>query len=444
MDRLANAQRDFEVDGRDYDGATERVMGRRGMLQARIGLVPLPYYLALLAVLAVAVTMPGRLDLVSGLLLPVVGGFTLAELGQRIPLLRKTGLDTVLVLLVPSWLASAGLLPEDGVTALRRLIQATDAIGLFVTILVVGSVMSLERAALPADMMRLVAMLAFGTMAALGGGIAAAALIGREVVETVVLTLAPTMAGGLSLGAFPMSAAYAEALGASQGALLARMLPPMITANLLAILLAGAVFSLERRHDDGDGPASPLPEPPKPAGQESHGHLALAFAGLVALHVASSHIARSSGSAAPLIVLLASVLLRLFDPWLAGPRQDVVLLYRGCLRALIHPVLFIAGMLFIPWGLLVEGFTSIDLLPVAAAVGGMVLAGAALARPLGLSVADGAVLALSRVAMGGTGTIAILSASHRLRLMPQAQILTRIGGAITLAAAMAGISAFDP
>lgn len=415
-----------------------------GMAQARIGLVPLPLYLALLTALAVAIAVPDGGELASGLLLPVVGGFTLAEIGGRIPWLRNAGLDTVLVLLVPSWLASASLLPDSDLMALSRLLEATDAVGFFVTVLIVGSVMSIERASLPADMLRLMVLLAFGTMAALVGGLAAAMLLGRPAIETLALTLAPAMAGGLSAGAIPLSVAYADALNASPSVVLARMLPPLIAANLLAILCAGAIALVERQ-DDGMTGQAPLPSQPKaPTPVASLGRLTLACAGLVVLHVVSSQIARCSGWAAPLIVLLLAALLRLADPLMARPRQDVVLLYRRCLHWLIYPVLFIAGALFTPWARLVEGFALVNLLPVAAAVGGMVLAGAALARPLGFAAADGAVLALTRAAMGGTGTIAILNASRRLRLMPQAQILTRIGGALTLALAMAAIGAFDP
>ncbi len=219
------------------------------------------------------------------------------------------------------------------------------------------------------------------------------------------------------------------------------MLPALITAQLLALLLAGGIALLERRGNEQAG-SPPQPSLPlEPAHARGPGRVAIAFAGLIVMHVVASLVSRRLGWPAPLITLLLATLLRVADSAIDRPRRDVIALYRHCLRGLVYPVLFIAGMLFTPWDRLIEGFMSASLLPVAAAVGGMALVGAVTARPLGLAASDGAVLAMTRAAMGGTGTVAILNASRRLRLMPQAQIVTRLGGAVTLAVAMAGVGA---
>ena len=44
---------------------------------------------------------------------------------------------------------------------------------------------------------------------------------------------------------------------------------------------------------------------------------------------------------------------------------------------------------------------------------------------------DVAIVNACHSGQGGTGDVAILTASNRMRLMPFAQIATRIGGAIT-------------
>jgi malate:Na+ symporter len=53
-------------------------------------------------------------------------------------------------------------------------------------------------------------------------------------------------------------------------------------------------------------------------------------------------------------------------------------------------------------------------------------------RRMGLDPADGATITLTRVAMGGTGAIAILSAGDRVTLLPFALLVMRSGGALTV------------
>ncbi|MGW5791678.1 2-hydroxycarboxylate transporter family protein [Saccharopolyspora sp. NPDC003752] len=55
---------------------------------------------------------------------------------------------------------------------------------------------------------------------------------------------------------------------------------------------------------------------------------------------------------------------------------------------------------------------------------------------------DASLVTVCHSGLGGTGDVAILSASNRTVLMPFAQISTRIGGVVTVISAAALIQAF--
>lgn len=57
-------------------------------------------------------------------------------------------------------------------------------------------------------------------------------------------------------------------------------------------------------------------------------------------------------------------------------------------------------------------------------------------RWIGMYPVDTAIVVGTHTGMGGTGDVAILSATRRMALMPFAQIATRIGGAITVTVAL--------
>jgi malate:Na+ symporter len=97
------------------------------------------------------------------------------------------------------------------------------------------------------------------------------------------------------------------------------------------------------------------------------------------------------------------------------------------------PLLFAVGLLQTPWAKLIDGFSFVNLATVFAVVLTFASSGYFISMGCGLNPVDGAIVIITRAAMGGTGDVAILNAARRFELMPFAQIATRIGGAATVA-----------
>ncbi len=69
----------------------------------------------------------------------------------------------------------------------------------------------------------------------------------------------------------------------------------------------------------------------------------------------------------------------------------------------------------------------------------MVASGWFVARFLDMYPVELAIVTACHSGLGGTGDVAILSASNRMELMPFAQICTRIGGALMVVLAVFGL-----
>src|SRR4051812_32163538 len=82
------------------------------MMDWRIGIVPVPLAL-LVAAIAIAFTRLGEApsDLPTNIAVLGLGGFASAEIGRRIPGLRRLGVGAILATFLPSYLVYAHLLP---------------------------------------------------------------------------------------------------------------------------------------------------------------------------------------------------------------------------------------------------------------------------------------------------------------------------------------------
>ena len=234
--------------------------GLRSLMNYRIGIIPLPVYLVLLALVAgFALTgnMNGEINMMMAAL--VLGGFTCAEIGKHIPLLRNVGGAALVTVFLPSYLVDAHLLPAQFIQTVTAFTNSTNFIYLFIAAVVVGSILSMDRKAMIEGFLKICVPLAAGSILAIIVGVTVGWLAGLGARHSLFFVIIPIMAGGVGEGAIPLSVGYAEILGQNQGQVLAQLLPLVFFGNFVAIVISGILNNVGKRypHLTGNGRLQP-------------------------------------------------------------------------------------------------------------------------------------------------------------------------------------------
>lgn len=418
------------------------------LMDMDVGIIPLPIYI-LLAVIMSVLTWQGYLN---GEIAMVIGimtlfAFTLGEVGNRAPIVRNIGGGAVLVTFVPSYLAYKGLIPAQAVTVVSDFFKSTNILSLFIAAVIVGSILSMDRSTLVKGFAKIFIPLAAGSIVAAAVGVGVGTILGLGAKHTFFYIVAPIMAGGVGEGAIPLSIGYSSITGEDHGAILAQILPAILVGNLTAIILAGALNSLGKRFPalTGNGKLQPANDDDivmLDEGKTDGNVKNIAAAAMIAvtLYLTGVLSFKVLGFPAPVVMLFLAVLLKLANGVTPRLQTGSYTVYRFCLTAVAYPMLFAFGVVLTPWEKLVAGFAPANLITIVATVTAMVLTGFATARLVNLYPIESAVVTGCHSGMGGAGDIAILSASNRLRLMPFAQIATRIGGGITVTLALIALT----
>jgi Na+/citrate or Na+/malate symporter len=414
-----------------------------GCMDWRLGVVPVPVAILLVALFC-AFLATGRIasDILVAIGLLGVGGFACAEIGRRLPVLRRIGAAAILATFLPSYLVYMHALPQPIVQAVMTFTKQSNFLYLFISAIIVGSILSMDREILLKGFFRIFAPLALGSLAGFGVGMAVGLALGIEPHRLFFLVLVPIMAGGVGEGAIPLSVGY-TGHGADPGQLLAQILPAVMLASLTAILFAGALNALGRRypHLTGEGrlmrEGNDLPlRDGRTSIQPSTETIAAATMTVVALYLAGALAQAVLGFPAPVAMLFLTVLVKLAR--LASPdiEAGAAAVYRFFRIAVTYPLLFAIGAALTPWQQIVDALHPAMLVTIVATVATIMATGYFVAPRLGMHPIDAAIVNACHSGQGGTGDVAILTAANRMALMPFAQIATRIGGAITVSIAL--------
>jgi len=415
----------------------------------KIGIVPLPVYAVFIALIAVFLTSGDKTlppDLPMSVAILALGGFTCAELGKHLPVIRNLGAAAIFATFLPSYLVYAHLLPDAVVASTKTFFKSSNILYLYISCIIVGSIVGMDRQAILKGILKIFVPLAGAAITAACAGTLIGTLLGLGTYHTFFYIIVPMMGGGIGEGVIPISIGYAALTGAQQGDILAQIMPMVMMGSLTCIICAGLLNHLGKRkpHLTGNGRITH-------DGEDAAGHVKAEFSGAidpaaigaagvtaVALYLIGVVGQRLFDFPAPVSMLFIAFLMKALNAVSPQLERGGQVVSKFFAVSVTYPLLFSVGASITPWDKLVSAFTILNVLVVVSTVLVLISTAFLIAKRINMYPIDVAVVCSCSAAQGGTGDVAILTAANRLPLLPFCSIATRLGGAtmVTLGLAL--------
>src|SRR5271170_1592592 len=411
------------------------------LVDFRIGVIPVPIYIVLVGLVATLVyTGEVKSDGPTMIAVLVLGGFTCAEIGKRIPILRNIGAGAIFATYIPSALVYYHLIPVKIESSIIEFTKSTNFLYIFIASIIVGSILGMDRDVLIKGFLKVFVPLSVGSVVASIVGTAVGTALGLGSYHTFFYVVVPIMAGGVGEGAIPLSIGYAALTDVAQGEVFAQILPPVMLGSLTAILLAGSLNFVGKKypHLTGEGRLQPGEHDELAFEEESADDhvdvttVAAAVVTAVTLYLIGALAQRLFSFPAPVVMLVLAVCLKLARAVSPALQVGAFHVYKFFSTAVTYPLLFAIGVSLTPWDKLVAAFTFPYVVTIVSTVVTIIATGFFVGGWMKMYPIDTAIVTACHSGQGGTGDVAILTAGNRMQLMPFAQIATRIGGAITV------------
>lgn len=421
--------------------------------EIKIGFIPLYIYLILLVgyVGITTLNIVPENDMLISLGIMTVFAYLLEEIGAHIPILKSLGGKVLVVTFLPAYLVYKNLLPHTTVKVVSSFMENNNFLMFFITLLVVGSIASMNRKTLVKATSRILLILilcdVIGSLVGTGVGM----ILGLSAYQTYFFIVAPIMAGGVGEGAMPLSIGYAAVLsGMTQDKIFGQILPCVMLGSLVAVLLSGMLKKLGevkpelsgngKLIDNDDEKLENLKSSNKNVSVEQTLTSGVLAIGIYFLAVwLEAFIGKTIGFKLPAPVILLIVLMgaKMLGYIPKEVEDGGASLYGFTVKGITPPLLFGVGVAKTDWNELIQVFKNpAAIATIIVTVIAIVATAFISAKILGLYPVDTAIAVSCCSGQGGTGALAILAAGDRMELMPFAQVAVRLGGAMTVTVAI--------
>lgn len=411
---------------------------------AEVGSVPLVLFVGIAIVVAIAAyanVLPK--NMIGGLAVIMTLGFAFAKIGRMVPILKDIGGPAILCLMVPSALVYFEMFAPHTLATVHLLMKEANLLYFVIACLVVGSILGMNRVILIQGMVRMFVPLVVGTVVAILTGLLVGTLFGYSLYHTFFFIIVPIIGGGIGEGILPLSLAYSAILGQTPDVYVAQLAPAAVVGNIFAIICAGVLARLGVRRPELSGSGMLIRShednsvftqaqgPQQTDFQLMGGGLLM----ICAFFIVGGLLEKLVHIPGPVLMILAAVICKYTKAIPAAMEVGAYSCYKFVSAALVWPLMIELGMLYVPLESVVAVFSVGYVVVCGSIVIAMALSGFFIASRLNMYPVEAAIVTSCHSGLGGTGDVAILSASNRMSLMPFAQIATRIGGASTVIAA---------
>lgn len=403
--------------------------------------IDLPIYLVITAAVIWAMEMEWLpLGMLGALAVMMVFGGLFNVIGNHLPIVKTfLGGGAIVCIFASAGLAYAGVISEVVIENIDVFMNTTGFLNFYIAALITGSIPGMDRSLLLKAAIRFlpVALCAM-TMAILVVGVVGM-IVGFGFIDAIMYVAIPMMGGGMGAGVVPLSGMYAQALNADSAAIISRMIPASTLGNVMAIIGAGMLAKLGEVKPFLSGNGKLMRNYTENMKEGKNEKLNLQNLGI--------------GMITAMFLFIVGTIIQQFVPSIHAYAWMIILV-AGCKATGVIPKQFEAsaqqwsqfvmknwtsallvgiGVSMIDLGAVVPTLSPMYLLLVLVVVGGVALGAGIGGHLVGFYPIEAAITAgLCTTNMGGTGDIAVLSASKRMELLPFAQIATRICRAMIL------------
>lgn len=417
----------------------ENKLYKNKILATKISGISLPMYLIMLAVLIIIMAMHKLPNNILGAVLVLtLLGHLFYFIGEKLPIFNSyLGGGSVFCIFASAALATFGVIPADTVDITKNFINNMGFLDFYIAALITGAILGMNRNLLLKASVRFIPVALLSMIITFFAVGLVGMLLGNGFGHSVMYVSLPIMAGGIGAGVVPLSSIYGHALGQSSATMISQLIPASALGNVMAIISAAMVAKIGKDSKyDGHGVLMEIDPKYSKARQVEPDIMQMGVGMLMALTFFM--IGTIFNTLVPKVhtyafIIIVVILCKAFN-LLPQYYEDAAIMFNQLIvKNLTHAVLAGIGMALLNLSLLASALTWQFVVLCLTSIITISVASAFIGKMFGLFPVESVITAgLCNNSMGGTGNVAVLSASNRMGLIAFAQMGNRLGGAIVL------------